>query len=94
MKGEPVGNSVTDYPCPVPDFGIRKIALRTGEKLESKATSLEIWVIMKGATTFENSKTNVTAQKGQAAAILPNEPFTVTAQQETIMYAAFVPEAE
>ena len=94
MKGEAVSRAVVNYPCPVPDFGIHKITLAANEQLESKATSLEIWVLMKGEATFENSKTNLTVQKGQAVAILPDEPFTVTATKDTLMYKAFVPESE
>lgn len=94
MKGETVSKSVTNYPCPVPDFGIQKISLGANEKFDSKATSLEIWVLINGAVTFENNKTNLALKKGQAAAILPDEPFTVTAQQDALLYKAFVPETE
>lgn len=94
MKGEALSKSVVNYPCPVPDFGIHKISLSPGESMESKANSLEIWVLMKGSVIFENTKTKVIAQKGQAVAILPNEPFTVSAQEDTRMYKAFVPETE
>jgi mannose-6-phosphate isomerase len=95
MKGESVSNAyIVNYPCPVPDFGINKISLPVNEHFESKATSLEIWVIMKGELNFEYTNKNVIAKKGQAIAILPNEPFTVTAQQDTLIYKAFVPEAE
>ena len=73
---------------------VNKIDLKENEKLESKATSLEIWVIMKGGATFENSKTSLAAKKGQAVALLPNEIFMVTAREETLMYKAFVPESE
>jgi len=94
MKGEEVSQSVTNYPCPVPDFGINKISLRANERLESSATSLEIWVLMKGEASFECENKNVAAKKGQAVAILPNDKFTVTAHKDTLMYKAFVPEAE
>src|SRR5207237_4271674 len=94
MKGEAVSGSVTNYPCPVPDFGIHKIALTANETLQSKATSLEIWVLMKGEAQFDNGKTNLVVKKGQAVAILPDEPFTVTAQENTLMYKAFVLESE
>src|SRR3954451_2861861 len=35
MKGEEVSQSVINYPCPVPDFGINKIELRANESIES-----------------------------------------------------------
>jgi mannose-6-phosphate isomerase len=94
MKGEGVSHSVINYPCPVPDFGINKICLRANENIDSKATSLEIWVVMKGEVTFVHDSTTVTAKKGQAVAILPNDKFTVTSQADTLMYKAYVPESE
>ncbi len=94
MKGEEVSHSVTNYPCPVPDFGIDKISLKAKESIESKATSLEIWVVMKGEATFEYEGKNVVVKKGQAVAILPIEKFTVTSQADTLMYKAYVPESE
>jgi mannose-6-phosphate isomerase len=92
MKGEAVSASVTNYSCPVPDFGIQKIELSTNESIESNATSLEIWVLIKGQATFECNNTNVVAKKGQAVAILPNDKFSVSAKEDTLMYKAFVPE--
>ncbi len=94
MKGEAMGKAIINYPCPVPDFGIHKIKLPPDEKIESKATSLEIWVLMKGEAVLENSTTSLTVKRGQAAAILPNETFTITAKADTLIYKAFVPEAE
>jgi len=94
MKGEEVSQSVINYPCPVPDFGINKISLKANETLDSKASSLEIWLLMSGEATFEHNGTKVVAKKGQAVAILPNDKFTVTAQSGTLMYKAFVPQPE
>lgn len=94
MKGEPVNQFVISYPCPVPDFGINKISLCAQESLESKATSLEIWVMMQGEALFVCDGTNVIAKKGEAVAVLPNDKFTVTAEEDTLMYKAFVPESE
>src|SRR4051794_13980548 len=94
MKGEEVSHSITNYPCPVPDFGINKISLLTNESIEGKASSLEIWVLIKGEATFECDGKTVVAKKGQAVAVLPNDKFTVTAKADTLMYKAYVPESE
>jgi mannose-6-phosphate isomerase len=94
MKGEEISHSVINYPCPVPDFGIDKVSLEANKSIESKATSLEIWVVMKGEAIFEYESKNVIAKKGQAVAILPIDRFTVTAQADTLMYKAYVPESE
>ena len=91
MQGEKLSTGITNYPCPVPDFGIQKIRITKGQTMESIATSLEIWVLINGAVQFETNR-NIAAKKGNAIAILPNEQFTVVASEDTLIYKAFVPE--
>ena len=80
MNGEDAGNGEKNYPCPVPDFGISKIELKTGEVLDGTSSSLEIIVVIEGAVTF-NGSNNLSIKKGEAAAILPGENYTITATQ-------------
>ncbi|MGI8951543.1 MAG: mannose-6-phosphate isomerase, class I [Chitinophagaceae bacterium] len=90
MKGEVEKNGEQKYACPVPDFGISKINLNAGETLNAQTSSLEIWVIMEGNMQLKGTN-ELTAKKGEAVCLLPNENVVVTAFENTTAYKAFVP---
>lgn len=90
LAGERVGEGEVLYNCPVPDFGITKIALVAGQQAEGIAASLEIIVVMEGSLQASGSNT-VSAVKGEALAILPGEVYTITTTSSTLAYKAFVP---
>lgn len=92
MDGNAVSEAERVFPCPVADFGISKIELASGKTFKGEASSLEIWVIIKGTINVTGASNNLDAHKGQAVAILPGEIFTVTASEEALIYKAFVPE--
>ena len=89
MGGVDMGNNEVSYPCPVPDFGIRKVSLN-GNRHESKALSLEIIIAIEGAAVL-NSSCNLVIKKGEAVAILPGETYTLESTGECVLYKAFVP---
>lgn len=92
MKGEKINEAEKKYPCPVPDFGIHKLVLKKNERVEGATSSLEIWTVMQGSASIEGSN-SLQVRKGQAFAVLPNERFTITANEDALLYKAFVPEA-
>ncbi|MDQ2752099.1 MAG: mannose-6-phosphate isomerase, class I [Bacteroidota bacterium] len=92
MKGEKINENEKGYPCPVPDFGIHKITLKKNEKLKAITSSLEIWMVIKGSANIEGSNV-LPVHKGQSFAVLPNEHFTIIANDDALLYKAFVPEA-
>ena len=90
LKGEKLGEGEVLYNCPVPDFGISKIAISAGELVHGTASSLEILVIIEGTLQVTGTNT-VHARKGEAVAMLPGEAYTVTTASNVLAYKAFVP---
>jgi mannose-6-phosphate isomerase len=90
LAGEKHGEGEVVYNCPVPDFGISKIALLAGQEVEGRSKSLEIIVVMEGSLQVTGTNT-VYARKGEALAILPGEQYSVTTSLSTLAYKAFVP---
>jgi mannose-6-phosphate isomerase len=90
LAGQKVGEGEVVYNCPVPDFGISKIALAAGQALQGKASSLEIIVVLEGSLQVDGANT-VHARKGEALAILPGEAYTITTAFSVLAYKAFVP---
>ncbi len=92
MKGEKINEAEKKYPCPVPDFGIHKLTLKKNERVDGLTSSLEIWTVMQGSANIQGSN-SLPVRKGQSFAILPNERFTIAANEDALLYKAFVPEA-
>ena len=89
MTGKDVGNNEVLYPCPVPDFGIKKVSL-DNNKHSSTATSFEIIIAIEGGAELNGSR-NITIKQGEVVAILPGETYTLKSAGKSILYKAFVP---
>ena len=76
------------YPCPVPDFGISRIALTGGMSYESAASSFEIIIAMEGGALINNS---IVLKRGDAVAILPGAAYTIESSGSCLLFRAFVP---
>ncbi len=92
MRGEKKGENEKNYPCPVPDFGIHKLTIKRNERVEGVTSSLEIWTVIKGSANIEGSNL-LPVHKGQSFAVLSNEHFVIVANEDALLYKAFVPEA-
>lgn len=90
LRGEPVGEGEVVYNCPVPDFGLSKIALTAGQHVDGASTSLEIIIVIEGSLQVAGANT-VHAKKGEAVAILPGERYSITTTGSLLAYKAFVP---
>ena len=90
MRGEEWGTGEKNYPCPVPDFGISKIELSAGQTYTATASSLEIFAVMQGELVLHGNNI-LPAKKGEVAAILPGETYSITTTQNVLAYKAFVP---
>ncbi len=89
MSGTDIGNNEVHYPCPVPDFGIKKITLNSDQH-QSQATSLEIIIAIEGGAVLNGSR-NLVIKQGEAVAIFPGENYTIESSGRCILYKAFVP---
>lgn len=90
MRGERKGEGEVVYNCPVPDFGLSKIAITAGQTVTGSSASLEIIVVIEGTLQVAGTNT-VPAKKGEAIAILPAEEYTITTTGSALAYKAFVP---
>jgi len=90
MQGNDIGNCEVHYPCPVPDFGIKKISLNNNSH-EFIATSLEIIIAIEGGAVV-NSSRNTVIKQGEAIVFLPGEAYKLESSGNAILYKAFVPE--
>jgi mannose-6-phosphate isomerase len=88
MKGVPGITGELIYPCPVPDFGLSKIELAVGQAYQSNSFSLEILLVTEGSIILNES---IVLKKGEAAAILANSAYRITATGNTTIFKAFVP---
>ncbi len=90
MSGNDVGNNEVLYPCPVPDFGIKKVSLNANSH-QSVATSLEIIIAVEGGAVLNSSTANLVIKQGEVVAILPGEQYTIESSGTCVLYKAFVP---
>lgn len=88
MKGVPGISGELVYPCPVPDFGLSKIELEAGKEYQSNSFSLEILIVTEGSIIVNQL---MVLNKGEAAAILANTNYMLTATGNTTIFKAFVP---
>lgn len=90
MQGAASGDGEKNYPCPVNDFGISKIQLDAGGTYTHTSSSLEIFVVMQGKIKIRG--TNILdVRKGEAAAIASGETYVISANDDVLVYKAFVP---
>ncbi len=87
LKGKKLNVQETLYSCPVPDFGLTKIALKGGEVYTMTTYSLEILLVMEGTVIMEDKSYN----KGDSILLIPNAKLTIKTKTASILFKAFVP---
>jgi mannose-6-phosphate isomerase len=92
IKGSLLASGETNYPCPVPDFGINKIKLNGNERVSAISTSLEILMAVEGGGIISASDgNNLAFKQGEALAILPDEEYSIVSSGKCLLFKAFVP---
>jgi len=92
MKGSLLASGETNYPCPVPDFGINKIELNGNERLSALSTSFEILIAIEGGGIISSSDgSNLAFKQGEALAVLPHEEYGIVSSGKCLLFKAFVP---
>ncbi len=89
MKGDEIGNLEMGYPCPVPDFGIKKIVVNNNS-YQTIATSLEIIIAIEGGAVV-NGSNNLVLKQGGVIAVLPGEAYKIESSGKCVLYKAYVP---
>jgi mannose-6-phosphate isomerase len=88
MKGHQVLEGETEYPCPVPDFGIARIELTNQISYTRKARSLEILVVTAGGALVNNA---LVLKTGEAMAVFAGGEYNIETSGDCTLFRAFVP---
>jgi mannose-6-phosphate isomerase len=87
LKGETKNEYETNYPCPVADFGLSKIALKQGESYTINSQSLEMLLVIEGQVIIDGIEYN----EGEVAMVKALQQITITANKPSSVFKAFVP---
>jgi mannose-6-phosphate isomerase len=91
MKGAHLDLYETNYPCPVMDFGINRIELKSNDKYGSVSSSLEIIIAIEGGCIISTNKENLVIKKGESVAVLPETEYKIVSSGHCLLFKAFVP---
>ena len=87
LNGEALSSNETIYPCPVPDFGLSKIALNGGDRYTINTQSLEMLLVMEGAVLIDGNA----YKAGEVAMVGASEQIEIQAQTHSVLFKSFVP---
>ncbi len=89
LKGDKINSFETQFPCPVPDFGLTKIALSVGETYTNKTDSFEMFLVMQGAAIING----IELQAGELAAVKAGDLYEIqqTGSETAVLFKSFVP---
>ena len=87
LKGDKLTDQEINYPCPVPDFGLTKIALNPGEVYTISSYSLEMLLVMDGEIIIED----IAYKAGDTVLFTPNAKLKIKAHTAAILFKSYVP---
>jgi mannose-6-phosphate isomerase len=89
LKGDNLGQYETNFPCPVTDFGLTKIALTKGDTYTNQTGSFEMFLLMQGSAIINN----IELKAGELAAVKAGEHYTIiqTGDEMAVLFKSFVP---
>jgi mannose-6-phosphate isomerase len=89
LKGDEINSFEIQFPCPVPDFGLTKIAISVGETYTNKTDSFEMFLVMQGAAIING----IEFQAGELAAVKAGDLYEVqqTGSETAVLFKSFVP---
>ncbi len=87
LMGDPINTIETLYPCPVPDFGLSKLALKQAEAYTIKAVQLEMLLVIEGEVLIDN----LSYQAGEVALVEAGAEVDLLAKTASVLFKSFVP---
>ena len=87
LKGDKLTDQEINYPCPVPDFGLTKIALNMGEVYTISTYSLELLLVMDGEVFIED----IAYKVGDTVLLTPNAKVKIMAHRKALLFKSYVP---
>jgi mannose-6-phosphate isomerase len=85
-----ISNAEINYPVPADSFAFSKVVPDAAQSQNLQSTSPEIWLVTKGQVSFKGTNI-IKAATGECVCVLANEKFSIKADEESILYRAFVP---
>jgi mannose-6-phosphate isomerase len=87
LKGDKLTDQEVYYPCPVPDFGLTKIALNPGEAYTISSFSLEMLLVIDGEVSIEDKA----YKAGDTVLLTLNAKYTMKAHTAAVLFKSYVP---
>jgi mannose-6-phosphate isomerase len=89
LTGDSIHVNELHFPCPVPDFGLTKIQLSTGETYTNETNSFEIFLVMQGAVKLNG----IDLQSGELAGVVAGSTYQIlqVGSEQAVLFKSFVP---
>ena len=89
LNGDMKNSNEVQFPCPVPDFGLTKIALTVGESYTNETNSFEMFLVMQGEVHLDG----IDLKAGELAAVKAGSTYHIqsTGSETAVIFKSFVP---
>lgn len=87
MEGTPINATEVNYPCPVSDFGLSKLAIKAGESYTIHTQSIEMLLVMEGQMELQGQ----IYQAGEVALIRPEQAISIGSSKGVLIFRSFAP---
>jgi mannose-6-phosphate isomerase len=87
MEGTPINVNEVNYPCPVADFGLSKIAIKSGESYTIHTQSIEMLLVMEGQMEINGQSYKV----GEVAMVKPEQAIIIDSSKGALIFRSFAP---
>lgn len=87
MEGTPINATEVNYPCPVSDFGLSKLAIKAGESYTIHTQSIEMLLVMEGQMELQGQ----IYQAGEVALIKPEQAISIGSSKGGLIFRSFAP---
>ena len=87
LLGDAINEFECVYPCPVPDFGLSKIAISTGNAYTILGESLQMLLVLEGELQIDNDR----YKRGEVALVLPEIAVELKANKDCVVFKSYVP---
>jgi mannose-6-phosphate isomerase len=87
MEGTPINETEVNYPCPVSDFGLSKLAIKVGESYTIHTQSIEMLLVMEGQMEIQG----LIYQTGEVAMIKPEQAISIGSSKGALIFRSFAP---
>jgi len=87
MEGTPINPTEVNYPCPVSDFSLSKLAIKAGESYTIHTQSIEMLLVMEGQMELQGQ----IYQAGEVALIKPEQAISIGSSKGVLIFRSFAP---